>query len=362
MFQRNNLIDYANLSADIYADRAGTAQNITIQISAQNTQNVPSFANGWYRVVHMPKLKLNPSQPFFAALYIKYQNGHATDACIAFRGTVQTDMKNILVDVWSWYSDVIGGGAHDHLPAYNMLTDAHCFTRHAFDYLNTNHKHLFLTNRVAYTGHSLGGALAQLMTLQNTHVRPAYVFNSPGCGHLPNINKQLNGFIHNTSARYGFINKIGECLGELNYVDVKECANDAKAMLAAENMNLMSQSEVMMSKPTGAFSKATQTFNSAMNVSENILGGIGSTASQIGASLGSSMPPILFRLMALISTLKPISEPGKKVDLNAIPFLLRFHRNKQAIKQNLNGTEMLFSKLTKIIMSQHDIGHVIEAI
>jgi hypothetical protein len=39
-----------------------------------------------------------------------------------------------------------------------------------------------------------------------------------------------------------------------------------------------------------------------------------------------------------------------------------FHQNKQAIKQDLKDTKMLFSRLTKIIMSQHDIGHVIEAI
>jgi len=169
--------------------------------------------HGWYQITDIVE-NMYPARPFYAQLYVKFMHGTPIVGVVAFRGTKANLIDNDTVDYHSWISDVLGNGEHDKIPKY--FFSARFFFRDAFSYLcDTLH-----CLNVKVTGHSLGGALAQLMPAVSGFPAKAIAFNSPGVGHMPGVQEKYGVKITNINSRYGFVNKVGKTIGEVLYIDV----------------------------------------------------------------------------------------------------------------------------------------------
>ncbi len=219
------ILDYAKISRDIYGKNSYYKPMLEILASQLPTRKVPN------QIVKVGKLdrSIESQNGFFAALYIKFSSGRARAAAIAFRGTVPSDISNDLEDVYSWFSSAVGTNWFDHAPTY--VAKAAVFARHARDYLKQHFPEILHTN-IAYTGHSLGGAIAQIMALRGRPYK-AIVFNSPGCKEIAGSEMEnRKNIITSVNSRYGVINKIGHLvLGNLTVVDVPNLEADAKNLL-----------------------------------------------------------------------------------------------------------------------------------
>ncbi len=213
--------EYACLSGHVYKPWKDGYGNLKIYPSA-NTGD--KFKDGWYIMNDHNMPKMDSKLSYYAALYMKFRRGHAIDAAVAIRGTVIGIVDNDITDMISWYSDVFGLGNSDHIPCY--MGPIWHFVQNCYRTLKKKYPSI----RMTVTGHSLGGALAQLVPLKYFTI-PAVVFNSPGCGHIPGIMRFQYGSVHNINSTYGLINKIGATAGELYYIDVPEDQAEAKAMI-----------------------------------------------------------------------------------------------------------------------------------
>lgn len=218
------VLDYANISQDVYG--------------APFTLNLynPSSDKNIFRIREIPNTHMNPSNHFFAALYVKVRGGKVTDAVVAFRGT--QNYTDDYVDYEAWQSDVLNNGANDQLPAY--YPKARAFFRAARDYARQQ-----FGLKVSLTGHSLGGALAQLVVAHAAKPHIAVTFNAPGIGNIPGVNvEHFAHYVHGINARYGFINKIGQPFGSIIYVNVPNEEEDAKAAFARHQDLLKTRKQI----------------------------------------------------------------------------------------------------------------------
>ncbi|MGC6366894.1 MAG: tandem-95 repeat protein [Candidatus Marinamargulisbacteria bacterium] len=154
---------YGELSKAVYEDDGGTPL-------------------GWEKVIRSDELAANDpsirfSDSFFGCLYKRevrnVDNELVTEYAIAYRGSDDRgdwikSNKPILDDkLPEQYKD--GKKFADELQKY--LIDRNIETE-------------ITTKDFAYTGHSLGGALAQLVAVKNQAVGNVYTYNAPGVGHL----------------------------------------------------------------------------------------------------------------------------------------------------------------------------------
>jgi hypothetical protein len=149
--------------------------------------------------------------PFFARLYL-HLNGQqqVTAAVVAYRGTVpfshfDNDRSDFRI------------AAEDKYPL--GYARAVIFYQHARRYVQAHYPGV----RVTVTGHSLGGALAQLVAVHfQTH---AVVFNSPGVGKLPylyphQLAAHYKQLILNVNSSNGLLNNSGKLIGKVEHVKV----------------------------------------------------------------------------------------------------------------------------------------------
>jgi pimeloyl-ACP methyl ester carboxylesterase len=210
-----NILEYALLSGHVYKPEQSKYHGLTIshRLPKQSTEN------NWALIKETEHFS-----PCFAALYVKFHNHKATDAVIAIRGTQSfTDAK---VDFDAWQSEVLSSGRYDRIPTY--YPQVFSFYRLALAYVQQH----FGLSKVSFTGHSLGGALAQLLVGLGKQPFIAVTFNSPGTAHIPGVSTEMGPWVHGVNSRYGFINKIGERLGSVLYVDVPQEEGLAKEAVA----------------------------------------------------------------------------------------------------------------------------------
>ena len=225
------ILDYALLSQHIYHPERSLTR-----LKPRDSKLGKGY-EGWVRFTDVDP-KMHSSSNFFAQLYVKFQDGLAREAVVAIRGTVVGRLDNDVEDIVSWWSDVLAEGGADRLPGYlspaiKFYYEAKAYVRHYFPNIT----------QVSVTGHSLGGAVAQLITLTG-HPAKAVVFNSPGCGNMPGINPNYTGLVYSINAKYGFINKVGVTVKPLIFlVDVPEDAAQAKAILQDMDKEAYEQSE-----------------------------------------------------------------------------------------------------------------------
>ena len=233
------IYEYAQISAQTYVPEQSLIGHSPDLYYVYNYK-FSSYEDGWYTVLDTDSY-VSPETPFFARLYIRLSNGEPVESVIGFRGTllrggVYNVLDNIYEDLKAWYSDVIGDGFHDHVPQYYIYATE--FVNKALLYL----RHMHISKKPTLTGHSLGGALASMITLCY-YPLDSFVFNAPGVGHMPNVILNQAGFIHHFNSKYGIINKVGLTVGHVHSVNTPEMATEAKALLQAFSKKLSADGE-----------------------------------------------------------------------------------------------------------------------
>lgn len=180
-----SLLTFARISEDVYQDTTNLPENF-----------------GWSRVDR----RENKQSGFFAALYEKKQSTKGSDGIrriISFRGTQLTDIHDLATDI-GIIRRKTGHQFFDALRAFSSFRGARG------------------KDHVRLTGHSLGGALAKLVTT-NTRVG-CCVFNSPGlCGmsHLgPYRPNERDDLIVNINSRFDLVSRgSGQRLGRVYTIE-----------------------------------------------------------------------------------------------------------------------------------------------
>lgn len=195
--------EYAAISGHVYQPKSSHYMGTKFYSTNQATIKKVNTDDGWHIMTDVdPDIK--PSGDFFAALYLKFSNGKATNAVIAMRGTVTSIVDNLITDVVSWYSSAMGTNWYDKTPHY--FHEAAEFCEAVFEYLGRYFPNIHDGN-IRFTGHSLGGALAQLMSFR-CFFMPCVIFNSPSCRGLGGSSLgQVWPLIINVNSHYGIINK-----------------------------------------------------------------------------------------------------------------------------------------------------------
>lgn len=224
-------LESAAIANHVYAPQNGFLGNHPEQYFVQKGK-CSTVHDGWY-VVSDLDTSVQPSDAFYCKLYLKQKEKIITDAVVGIRGTVAKDINNIWEDLYGWFSDVMGNGLHDHPPA-NYLK-AKQYVQDAQTYLEQYFPEA--KNNLILTGHSLGGAVASLVTL-NDFALPSITFNAPNCGHMPGISFANASLIQNVNARFDFVSKIGLSVGKIKLIDVPQMADDACALLHALDVAL----------------------------------------------------------------------------------------------------------------------------
>ena len=203
------VIEFALISKDVY-----NPGKISSELSNM----------GWKReeLSYQPRFNSN----FFSRLYIRKAKDKKVEiAVIAFRGTMP--FKHPYNDISDFKMAVL----HELPISYKT---ARVFFHKARWHVRENYPGV----PIKLTGHSLGGALAQLIAAKNDQV--SVVFNSPGIGDLPDVHtgKNYHRNIHNINAKDGYINKIGKVIGTIQTVEVTQGERDLQEASKIEHENV----------------------------------------------------------------------------------------------------------------------------
>jgi len=214
------ILEYGILSGHVYNPSSKSYHHTEIYLRSLSKLSKLVSQDGWYRITDIDRHMIAQNS-YFAALYVKFQNGRPIDAVVSIRGTVRSIIGNDVEDIVGWWSDAISKGNYDRVPCY-----VHPIWGFVIKCIKIAHH---LSVKLKLTGHSLGGAIAQIISL-TIHTFEAVTFNAPGCGHIPGAYLDRAGAIHNINSRYGLINKVGLVVGEVNYIDVPEMESEAKQL------------------------------------------------------------------------------------------------------------------------------------
>lgn len=331
-----NINEYAQLSQDIYG------QPFRIP-SYKNIDFISKKYNGWGRIENVDS-SITPASNFFAGLYIKFRAGVAEDAVIAFRGTVFSNAQDLFEDVVSWYSSALGTGMHDRVPGY--FKNAVNFESRARQYLRDHFPKLAHLSHLRYTGHSLGGALAQLLSVTNFPV-PSVSFNSPSCRNIcPKSSEERWGLVNNINSRYDILNKLGGVpIGKTHQINIPQFQDEAKALLAHFNEKRFSEGRAL-EQIGGSISKTSGTAGMALSAEGTVL--------EVEGYAGS--------LSGLVDA--PHEQAEAAICAKVEEFLLSGTFSIKPSQANCNSLVTVISAPTAIeaIMAQHSIDNMLSTL
>lgn len=214
-----NIHEYAQLCQHVYTPDKNLFGHKIDDCSIYKNHIDKIKSPGWYMVKDVDPAVVQ-NHWFYAALYVKYELGQFSDAVIAFRGT--KDFSNKIEDILTFWPAIFTNGKFENHPPYLIQTIN--FGRKARDYV----REYFPKATVSVTGHSLGGALAQVMVGTMGLPLKVHAFNSPGVANMPGMVENLKDYVFNYNSQYGFINKIGLPFGKVYYYEVADHEKEAK--------------------------------------------------------------------------------------------------------------------------------------
>lgn len=255
------LMDFAYLSLNAYHDPKENAligrrpKKVTNTTLLKNI--IASNQTGWFQLTYPEIYIPEDAKGVHADFYVKIYHGKIQHLMVAFRGTVTQQDK--FEDFITWNKSVLQG-ADTPLPDLGYWQAAmHYLVRVRSVIIDLDHAGL-LSSRCDYsfTGHSLGGALANLAIAsgyihyparssltQDLRLMPkAISFNAPGIGAMPDVAKNfpyLQGQVVSMRATGDLVSAIGTPFGYVINNDVPEGRHAAeeslKAFRIAEDIN-----------------------------------------------------------------------------------------------------------------------------
>ena len=192
---------FADFSADVYNETTFYQKSRLLK-----TQ--------WLAISIPESLALPYEKAFFARLYIKKINNKNVAAVVAYRGTLVDKIENDIDDIRIGLKKIP-----------TSYTSAERFYCHANQYAKKK-----FGLGVKLTGHSLGGALAQLVAIKAAAHPQTVAFNSPGIGDLNTIDPDGSyPYLHNINSKKGLINKFNHTVGSVDEIKI-ESGDTAKTI------------------------------------------------------------------------------------------------------------------------------------
>lgn len=223
------LLDYAYLALNVYH---GKGDDKLLGYRPQVVHGIVKLIgfmkknNGWIQL-DFPVLNASKHWTFHAELYAKTYGGKIQHLMLAFRGTNGFD--DYTEDAMDWWNTVLPGGENIHLtvPHYWKFAKDFIMRCNAIIQQLDDNDLLATYCQQHVTGHSLGGAMANLvagtgiickppMTKSHLPVMPNVIsFNAPGIGAMKHIDRSpfAEGQVISMRAEYDMVSALGEPYG-----------------------------------------------------------------------------------------------------------------------------------------------------
>jgi len=202
MINQVTILEYALLANDVYSNVEPPERRM-IPLN----RDAHSQYGKWHDITSsITDMHLHFYSSLFARLYVRKIGSIPNAAVLAYRGTIPTKAGNLADDT----ELTIHFDPEDDPRAKAFFILAH-------NYVIRLGLHLRLT------GHSLGGAFAQLVAVASRLEPETVTFNSPGIGQIMGIEDTWQyPYIHNINAEHGVINKVGKTIGDITWIVVPE--------------------------------------------------------------------------------------------------------------------------------------------
>lgn len=196
--------DCARLANDVYATHPLVCETPTEIATNDATGPLP---DGWHSLC--VDSQMTPSMPVYLRLYIQVRRTVCVSAVIAIRGT--NNINNVLTDCRTWFDSVTGTSSATNYP-HHYMAQVYTYIEKATTVLSIINKNR--PGKILITGHSLGGALAMMLSAQHVHLSTV-AFNAPGVADLikpPGPSSTILAI----NSLHGIINKIGRNLPQVS--------------------------------------------------------------------------------------------------------------------------------------------------